>query len=150
MGVVASYKRYKRRRWLQLGRYLLVALLALCPIGLIAYACRQRSVPQFTIRKLLLLDERRYNRIGLPNRVGQDSVDIQLSFRSYSLQLDRAVIRGTDGSLSSLFDQAREFSAYDPIMVDAGRCLLLPEGFFFWSGDSLLYTAFANSDNQIK
>ena len=133
-----------------MGRYLLVALLALCPIGLIAYACTLRNLPQFTIRKLLLLDERRYNRVGLPNRVGQDSVDIQLSFRSYSLQLDRAVIRGAEGSLSLLFDQAREFSAYDPIVVDAGRCLLLPEGFFIWNGDSLLYTAFSNSENQIK
>lgn len=150
MGVVASYKRYKRRRWLQVGRYLLLALLVICPVGLMAYACTHRRVPQFTVRKLLLLDERRYNRSGIPRVVGQDSVDIQLSFRTYSLALDRAVIRGKDASLSQLFDEARAFSAYEPIHVPIGRCLLLPDGFFIWNGDSLLYTAFTNSENQIK
>lgn len=149
MGVVASYQRYKRQRRLQVGRYLLVAVLCLFPIGMIGYACLQRRTPQFTIRKLLLLDERRYNRKGLPTVVGSDSVAVRLSFRSYSLRLDRAVIQGRDSTLALLFDEAREFSAYDPISLTSGRCLLLPEGFFIWDGDSLLYTAFADSDNQI-
>ena len=131
-----------------MGRKLLAVLLVLCPIALIAYACSHRQSPQLTVRKLLLLDERRYNRKGLPTTVCGDSMDVRLSFCPFSLGLERAVIKGNHTALALLFDEARSFSAYDPISVSLGQCLLLPEGFFIWGGDSLLYTAFANSDYQ--